>query len=219
MPIFLSLAKSNPTMFVMIVATLVFSISLHEYFHARCALWMGDSTAADTGHLTLNPFRQMGWISLVMLLVAGIAWGAVPVDPVRLRSRHSWGPLATALAGPAANLLLAVIAWCLFGCMAALVPVTESNRPILFNALSLLAVLGCYNIVLLLFNLIPAPGLDGWNVLCWLFPRIVKVSSEVLKGVMVFLILAALMGVHYLFSAAEYVMSWAPHCFRSLAGS
>ena len=126
MPIFLSLAKNNPTAFILIVVTLVFSISLHEYFHARCALWMGDSTAADAGHLTLNPFRQMGWISLVMLLVAGIAWGAVPVDPVRLRSRHSWGPLATALAGPAANLLLAVVAWCLFGFLAALVPVARA---------------------------------------------------------------------------------------------
>ena len=123
----------------------------------------------------------------------------------------------TALAGPAANLLLALIAWCLFGWLAQM-PVTESNRPVLSNALSLLAVLGCYNIVLLLFNLIPAPGLDGWNVLCWLFPRIVRVSSEALKGIMVFLIFAGLMGVHYLFSLAEMVMSWAPYCFRRLAG-
>ena len=218
MPIFLSLAKNNPTAFFLIAATLVFSISLHEYFHARCALWMGDPTAADAGHLTLNPLRQMGWISLVMLLVAGIAWGSVPVDPVRLRSRHSWGPLVTALAGPAANLLLAVIAWCLFGWLA-LMPYTESSRPILSNALSLVVVLGCYNIVLLLFNLIPAPGLDGWNVLCWFFPRIVRVSSEVLKGVMLFLIFAALMGVHYLFTLAEIIMSLAPYCFRRLAGA
>jgi len=217
MQLFISLAKTNPTMFVMVVVTLVFSISLHEYFHARCALWMGDPTAADAGHLTLNPFRQMGWISLVMLLVAGIAWGSVPVDPVRLRSRHSWGPLVTALAGPAANLLLALIAWCLFGLLT-LAP-TESNRLILSNALMLLATLGCYNIVLMLFNLIPAPGLDGWNVLCWLFPRIVTVSSEALKGIMVFLIFAALMGVHYLFALAEIIMSLAPYCFRMLAGS
>ena len=218
MPIFLSLAKNNPTAFVLIAATLVFSISLHEYFHARCALWMGDSTAADAGHLTLNPLRQMGWISLVMLLVAGIAWGSVPVNPTRLRSRHSWGPLVTALAGPAANLLLALIAWCLFGWLAQ-TPVTESNRSILSNALSLLAVMGCYNIVLMLFNLIPAPGLDGWNVLCALFPRIVTVSSEALKGIMVFLIFAALMGVRWLFSLAELVMSLAPYCFRSLMSS
>ena len=90
---------------------------------------------------------------------------------------------------------------------------------ILSNALSLFAVMGCYNIVLMLFNLIPAPGLDGWNVLCSLFPRIVKVSSEALKGIMVFLIFAALMGVHWLFMLAEYVMSAAPPFFRSLAGS
>ena len=216
MPIFLSLARNNFTAFILIAATLVFSISLHEYFHARCALWMGDSTAADAGHLTLNPLRQMGWISLVMLLVAGIAWGSVPVDPVRLRSRHSWGPLVTALAGPAANLLLAAVAWCLFGWLAQ-TPVTASNRLILSNALKLLAVLGCYNIVLMLFNLIPAPGLDGWNVLSWLFPRIARVSSEMIKGVMVFLIFAALVSVHYLFSLAETLMSWAPYCFRQLA--
>ena len=60
------------------------SICLHEYFHAQVAFWCGDDTAAHYGHLTLNPLRQMGWISLVMFFILGIAWGMVPVDRRRL---------------------------------------------------------------------------------------------------------------------------------------
>ena len=115
MGLFITKLWTAPQEFFLIALIVVFSICLHEYCHARCALLMGDPTAADRGHLTLNPFRQMGLFSLVMFLVAGIAWGMVPVDPEKARSRYPWGPAAIALAGPAANFALALAGWLLFG--------------------------------------------------------------------------------------------------------
>ena len=208
MGLFITKLWTAPQEFFLIALVVIFSICLHEYCHARCALMMGDPTAADRGHLTLNPFRQMGVFSLIMFLVAGIAWGMVPVDPEKARSRYPWGPAAIALAGPAANFALALIGWLAFGFFGShmLRQGHDAHSLMMSNLLLLIFLLGVYNIILMIFNLIPAPGLDGWNVLYTLFPSIGKTSSETLKGVMIFLIFAAFMGVKYLFQAAYWIM-------------
>lgn len=208
MGLFITKLWTAPQEFFLIALIVVFSICLHEYCHARCALMMGDPTAADRGHLTLNPFRQMGVFSLIMFLIAGIAWGMVPVDPEKARSRYPWGPAAIALAGPAANFALALIGWLAFGFFGSrmLREGHDAHSLMMSNLLLLIFLLGVYNIILLIFNLIPAPGLDGWNALCTLFPSIGKTSSETLKGVMIFLIFAVFMGVRYLFQAAYWIM-------------
>ena len=64
---------------------IVFSICCHEFAHAWTALHQGDPTAAEQGHLTLNPLKQMGVFSLIMLAIMGIAWGAVTVNPSRMK--------------------------------------------------------------------------------------------------------------------------------------
>ena len=88
MELFVEMAKSNPFFYFSWVFIVVFSICVHEYAHAATALQLGDDTAAQSGHLTLNPMVQMGGTSLAALLLVGVAWGAVPVNPPR-RSR-SW---------------------------------------------------------------------------------------------------------------------------------
>ena len=82
----------------------IFSICCHEYAHAQIALWQGDSTAYENGHLTLNPFKQMGVISIITLLIIGISWGAVPVNPNRMK--HKYSEALVAFAGPFTNLFL-----------------------------------------------------------------------------------------------------------------
>ena len=56
----------DPRLFFSAVLIVVFSVCCHEFMHAFVALRMGDDTAARRGHLTLNPFKQMGWLSLLM---------------------------------------------------------------------------------------------------------------------------------------------------------
>ena len=69
-------------------------------------------------------------------------------------------------------------------------------------------VLGMYNIVLFVINMLPIPGLDGWNVLN-LFFNFGSVKSEFVKGAMLFLMLGVLVLFNYIFYAAEWIMSFA----------
>lgn len=201
--LFIQTLFSNPTRFFMVTLIVIFSVCLHEFFHAWMAFREGDYTAED--HLTLNPLKQMGFMSLIMLALVGIAWGGVPVRHELLKSKRSL--LKIALAGPAANLLLLLVAWLLLFVL--LLPPVQN----IFNTgntykvlLGFIFLFGTYNFVLLAFNLIPAPGLDGWTVLSELFPKLKTVSSEWVKGAMLLIMLLAFVGVRFLFMLGEWVM-------------
>ncbi|MEL6741620.1 MAG: hypothetical protein AAFP26_13265, partial [Planctomycetota bacterium] len=77
-------ALSDPTRgAVWVVAWLVWvvvSITLHELAHGWAALKLGDTTPRDLDRMTFNPLVHMGPVSLVMLVIIGIAWGQMPVD-------------------------------------------------------------------------------------------------------------------------------------------
>lgn len=192
----------SPLQFLAICLILVFSICLHEFCHAWIANREGDVSAAE--YMTLNPFKQMGFMSLLMLAIIGIAWGAVPVDPSRFRSR--WSRLKVALAGPAANLFLFLLASLVFIVIGIIKPegLNHAAGPILL----IVYLFGMYNFTLMLFNLLPVPGLDGWIAACELFPRLRTISSELAKGAMLLLILLAFFGVQYLFAAGAWVMQF-----------
>lgn len=205
--IFIQRLFDDPRSFFMLTFIVVFSVCMHEYSHAQVALWMGDSTAADRGHLTLNPLKQMGFFSILMLLVLGFAWGAVPVNPANMKNKY--GRLLTSFAGPAVNLILFALAWVFFGITANL-----HNAPA--SAIIFLGLFGLMNLVLFVFNMLPVPGLDGWNIYTWFFPKLAMPNSEVVKGAMVILIFVAFMFVNYLFLFAQSVMQTAPVFFRQI---
>ena len=158
------------------VILVMFSICFHEYAHAYIALKQGDSTAAEKGHLSLNPMIQMGTVSIVMLLIIGISWGAVPVNPSRMK--HKYSHALVSFAGPAANLLLFLI-FCLL-------TVLFQNTNV--NTYKDMFYLGAkLNMVLFLFNMLPVPILDGWTVFSYIFPKLREVGDEVKNG-MVFMV-------------------------------
>ena len=90
------------------VVAVVISITLHELGHGAAALWQGDETPRLLGHMTLDPRAHMPPISWGLLLLVGIAYGLMPVNPSRFRSKH--GDALVAFAGPAVNLILAALA-------------------------------------------------------------------------------------------------------------
>lgn len=179
----------------MVTLAVVPAICLHEYFHAQVALWCGDPTAAMRGHLTLNPLKQMGMMSIIMFLFIGIAWGGVPVNPMNLTKR---GRILTALAGPLMNFVLFLLAILTYPLLAVF-----TNAPHLL--VSYIFIAGVYNLILFLFNMMPIPGLDGWNILTQ-FVKIKNASSEIFKGIMVVLIFVMLMLFPVLTRFAGYVM-------------
>jgi Zn-dependent protease len=161
---FIETLQSDPRFFCAVVFTVVVSICIHELAHGVVAVALGDRTPIETGHMTLNPAVHMGMFSVIVLLISGIAWGSMPVNPGRLRGRHSdaW----VALAGPAANVVLAVIALGALGTWWRLHPESYkelSERGV--NGQYMLWIFGFVNMHLALFNLIPIAPLDGWRVL------------------------------------------------------
>ena len=193
--IFISTLFSDPVLFTMITLAVIPAICLHEYFHAQVALWCGDPTAALHGHLTLNPLKQMGLLSVIMFLMIGIAWGGVPVNPLNLNKR---GRVLTALAGPLMNFVIFLLAILTY-------PLLEIYTTVPRLLISYIFTVGVYNLILCIFNLLPIPGLDGWIVLNQ-FVKIQKTSSEVFKGAMVLLIFGMLMLFPYIVKFAGLVM-------------
>ncbi len=145
----------------------LFCLTVHETCHGLAALALGDPTAKRQHRLSLNPLRHIDWFGLLMMLVAGFGW-ARPV-PVNLNyfKKPRQGMALTALAGPASNLLLALLL---------LIPArliyTYAHYSV-FNqtALDFLTSTAALSIGLGLFNLIPIPPLDGSKVLAVLLPE------------------------------------------------
>jgi len=175
----------------------IFSICCHEYAHARAALWQGDDTAKLLGHLTLNPLKQMGIMSLIMLLVIGFAFGQVPVNRARLR--RPYGDAIVSFAGPFANLVL----FFLFSIGLGLAYIYEI-RPLA----KICGIGGVLNSVLFMLNMAPVPPLDGHGIVTSFFPELRnRQSSEFVNGATFLVIMVLFMSSHYLFVAGGYLTS------------
>lgn len=145
---------------------IVASITLHELAHGIVAIWNGDHTPRELGHMTANPVVHMGVPSLIVFAVTGIAWGQMPTDPYYYRRRR-FGNFTVALAGPVTNLLLAFLS--LTGA-AVWVWLVSTNRVqpddnLNENLQRFLWIGGFLNLILAVFNMLPIPPLDGSRVL------------------------------------------------------
>lgn len=150
---------------IVIIASLIPSVILHEISHGAAAYAFGDDTAKRAGRLTLNPLRHLDPFGSVILpaLLAFSSLGAfgyakpVPVNPARMRSPRNHS-LIVSLAGPATNIVLAVLA-------AGVWRFTEGD----VATVALYA--GYVNVILAAFNMIPLPPLDGSAVIERMLPR------------------------------------------------
>jgi len=167
------------------VALLWLLTTPHEFAHAWVATKLGDDTPGREGRVTLNPLAHVDWIGTVLLpaltslLGAGfLGWG----KPVNTNPSKLWGGLngmaLVALAGPASNVVFAVV-------LAAIAAATANLNP----AVSMFAARGVWlSLYLALFNMIPIPPLDGSKLL--LAARVpVKVYSAVARYGFLLLIL------------------------------
>ncbi len=153
-------------LFVIITFALIFSLTFHEYGHAIVASLIGDDTAKRAGRLTLNPIPHIDPVGLLLVLVIGIGYAKpVPTDPRKFRTR--WGILLVAAAGPAMNLLLAILATNIY-----LIGL-KSGWPLFqgVGAYTFFTVLALINMLLMLFNLLPIGPLDGHYILPYFLPR------------------------------------------------
>jgi Zn-dependent protease len=149
---FIELASTDLEQYLSWIIFAIFSICVHESAHARMAVHFGDNTPRY--YIRINPKRQMGWFSLGLLMIIGIAWGAVPVAPNGCGSRRR--NALVSLAGPLANLALCA----LFALLAQTMRLWDADH------IADILYYGSYvNGALFLFNLCPVPPLDGFGVL------------------------------------------------------
>jgi Zn-dependent protease len=123
------LAEQQYLLFISIIIALIISLTFHEYGHGIVAKLFGDNTAEKAGRLTLNPIAHIDPMGLLMVVLIGFGYAKpVPTNPANYKS--FWATLFVAAAGPAMNLILAIITinvyqigiqadWGLFGGQAA----------------------------------------------------------------------------------------------------
>jgi Zn-dependent protease len=156
---FLNLVLESPFIALAYALALIISLTAHEFAHAVVGKWRGDRTAEHMGRLTLNPLAHLDFLGTLMLFTVGFGWAKpVPFDPRRLQNPLLDG-VVIALAGPAANLLLAAAAGMAFQWL--FVAGMLSFSSLLPGFIILLVVL---NLTLMFFNLIPISPLDGSHV-------------------------------------------------------
>jgi Zn-dependent protease len=181
----------------LLVSVIVFGVfilvafPIHEFAHAFAAFQLGDGTARLMGRLTIDPrahFDPTGALLLGISLLAGfgIGWAKpTPYNPMNLRGGR-WGEAIVSAAGPISNLILAV---------AAAIPLryiiaTGMDVPLLFQVLYLFLSI---NLLLMVFNLIPIPPLDGSKVLyAFLDPRTSWQVRSFLEQYGFFILIAAI---------------------------
>ena len=194
---------------------LLFAMVLHEYAHGWVAYRCGDSTAKLQGRLTINPLAHIDpfgtvILPLICLLLPGgffLGWAKpVPIDPRAMRQPRRDMALVAA-AGPAMNLALAIGSALLFSILLSIDPAignywskSEDTSPQdTWHQMFLLpiAVMSVYsvliNVLLMLFNLLPLPPLDGGRILTSLLPRTAAMALMRVEPYGMFIIMGLIM--------------------------
>lgn len=159
---------SNPQEWIMdkllLLPGIVIGLSLHEFGHAVVAYKLGDNTPKLQGRVTINPMAHIDWMGLAALFFCGFGWGQpVQINPYNFKHRRR-DELLVSLAGVVMNLLVAV-------CFIIIAKVLITAAPgfantTLGNGVWLIILYAIQiNFVLMIFNLIPCPPLDGFNII------------------------------------------------------
>lgn len=147
---------------------IIIGLSFHEYAHGIVSYKLGDPTPKVQGRLTLNPIAHIDPIGFVMLIVVGFGWGIpVQIDPRFYKHRRRDEALV-AVAGVTMNLIIAIVLTVILK----LIMMTAGN--IIYTdagsiAISMIQYGVLINIILMIFNLLPVPPLDGFNLITQVF--------------------------------------------------
>ncbi len=167
------------------VIPILFGITVHEVAHGWVARRFGDRTAEMLGRLTLNPVKHIDPVGTVIVplltyLSSGFLFGwakPVPINPRNMRQPRQ-DMIVVALAGPCANLLMA-IGWALIYKLTLMFGGVLGSAQAFFSSMAIIGVF--FNCLLMIFNLLPIPPLDGGRVLRGFLPDAVAHRFDALE--------------------------------------
>ncbi len=147
---------------------IIIGLSFHEFAHAWMSDKLGDPTPRRQGRVTINPMAHIDPIGFLALLLVGFGWGKpVQIDPGYYKHRRR-DEFLVGIAGVTMNLLIAVI----FSLPARAIVKAFNGAAasdFIYNIYLMIFYIVSINIVLMIFNLIPCPPLDGWGILTQIF--------------------------------------------------
>jgi len=174
---------TEPIFFVLSLLAILISLTIHEFAHAFAAHKLGDDTAKFLGRLSLNPKDHLDLIGSLAFLLFGFGWGKpVPVNKFLLK-KPKRDLMIIALAGPLSNLFLVILSGFALKIIITFELLLVNNLLLLF-----LVLFFQLNVILMMFNLIPLPPLDGYNILSYIIPDKYRVYY-IQYGYYIFLVL------------------------------
>ena len=195
--------------YLFLIIILIFSIVAHEVSHGAMAYHLGDPTAKYAGRLTLNPLKHLDPIGSIVLPIfliimakltgGGIIFGwakPVPINPYNFRDQK-YGSLKVSLAGPGANLAIALF----FGLLLRFFSILSFSS----GLITMFSYIVYINLLLAIFNLLPIPPLDGSYILFTFLPSSMQ-NLKIFMSQFGFFILILI--IFFLFPWLSYFINW-----------
>ena len=153
---------------ILFLPAILIGLTFHEAAHGYASYWLGDPTPKLQGRLSLNPLKHIDPIGFLALFFAGFGWGKpVEINPMYYKNRRR-DELIVSLAGVVTNFVIAIIA-----CFAMKFSIdfigSHGMNLVSYSVFMILDYMMTINIVLMVFNLLPVPPLDGFGVITQIF--------------------------------------------------
>lgn len=186
----------NPLQLLYYAVALLCAIVIHEFAHAWVANYLGDSTPKKAGRVTLNPLAHLDPLGTLMLLLVRFGWGKpVPINPNNFKNPRL-GSALTAIAGPTSNFLFANLLAIIYK----LLPISGT----FLGELILITIF--YSLVLMVFNLLPIPPLDGSKFFAIFFPALESRKYEI-YGPFILIAFILVGGTTFLLPVIEFLLN------------
>lgn len=172
---------------VLVIPAILLAFTFHEYAHAIVADKLGDDLPRSQGRITLNPFAHIDIVGFVMILLVNFGWAKpVQTNPSSYKNYYK-DDLKVSIAGPIANLVIAIIAVIL---LVIFEKVTLANKNLYQIIYSIIYLTAYLNSIWFFLNLLPVPGFDGFHILYDIFPKqLYKISSHLYNYRMIIFLL------------------------------
>ena len=153
---------------LLILPGIIIGLTLHEAGHAYVSHWLGDPTPKAQGRLSLNPLAHMDPLGFVFLLLAGFGWGKpVEINPYFYKNKRR-DEFLVSIAGVTVNFIIALVFSFIVKALANVYDYTTGKTALYYLAMVCTYVV-FINLVLMVFNLLPCPPLDGWGIVTQIF--------------------------------------------------